>query len=75
MTCRNAESLISARIIYRTQSNKKDKTYSTIRRHVFILNVDRQLSMEGGNLKLQDMLEVNIEKDMVNVKIIINCLI
>jgi len=31
--------------------------------------------MEGGNLKLQDMPEVNIEKDMVNVKIIINCLI
>ncbi len=60
MTCWKAKSVLSARIIYPTQSNKKDKAYSTIRRHVFILNVDRQLSMEGGNLKLQDMPEVNM---------------
>jgi hypothetical protein len=61
LTCWKAKSVLSARIIYQTQSNKKDKVYSTIRRHVFILNVDRQLSMEGGDLKLQDMFEVNME--------------
>jgi len=51
LTCWKAKSVLSARIIYQIQNNKKDKTYSAIRSHVYILNVDRQLSMEGGNLK------------------------
>jgi len=55
LTCWKVKSVLSARIVCQTKSNKKDKICSTIRRHVFILNVDRQLSREGENLNLQDI--------------------